>query len=82
MSKKLFTDKEVKQLSAIGYVKSVSRKGITFTDVFKRIFILVSEKGKFSRQIFEECGFDPEVLGMARIHQLVKGGEPLTKRME
>lgn len=72
MSKKLFTDKEVKQLSCIGYVKSVSHKGITYTDEFKRIFISESEKGKFSRQIFEEYGFDPDVLGMARINAASK----------
>jgi transposase len=67
MSKKTFTDKEVKQLSSNPYVKKVSTKGITYTDEFKRIFIAEKEKGKFARQIFEEFGLDPEVIGMSRI---------------
>ncbi len=39
MTKKLFTEKEVQALSKNRYVKSVSQKGITYTDEFKRIFI-------------------------------------------
>ncbi|MGM7723610.1 HTH domain-containing protein, partial [Metabacillus sp. Hm71] len=54
MSKKTFTDKEIIQLSANKYVKSVSSKGITYTDEFKRIFIDENEKGKLPRDIFEE----------------------------
>ncbi|MBP0727361.1 IS3 family transposase [Bacillus sp. RG28] len=67
MSKKLFTEKEIKLLSANKYVKSVSSKGITYTDEFKSIFIAEKEKGKFSSQIFKECGFDFVVLGIHRI---------------
>lgn len=67
MSKKVFTEKEIKLLSSNQYVKSVSSKSITYTDKFKRIFIGEKEKGKFPRQIFEECGFDVETLGMDRI---------------
>ena len=68
MSKKIFTEKEIKQLSNNPYVKSVSSKGITYTDEFKRIFIAEKEKGKFPREIFEECGFDIEIMGMKRIN--------------
>lgn len=39
MSEKIFTDKEVKRLLDNPYVKSVSKKAITYTDEFKRIFI-------------------------------------------
>lgn len=39
MSKKLFAEKEINLLSKNPYVKSVSSKGITYTDEFKRIFI-------------------------------------------
>jgi transposase len=38
------------------YVKSVSSKGITYTDEFKRIFIAENENGKLPRQFFEENG--------------------------
>ncbi len=67
MSKKTFTGKEVKQLSSNPYVKKVSTKGITYTEDFKRIVIVEKEKGKFARQIFEECGFDTKIIGMTRI---------------
>jgi transposase len=72
MSKKTFTEKEIKQLSSNKYVKSVSFKGITYTDEFKHIFIAEKEKGKFSREIFNECGFDVEVLGRERIKSASK----------
>jgi transposase len=72
MSKKVFTEKEIKQLSTNKYVKSVSSKGITYTDEFKHIFIAEKEKGKLTRDIFEHCGFDVEVLGTERIHSASK----------
>ena len=67
MSKKIFTQREIKILSDNPYVKSVSPKGITYTEEFKRIFIAENEKGKPPRQIFEEYGFEVEMLGMARV---------------
>jgi transposase len=67
MSKKIFTDKEIKLLLNNPYVKSVTSKGITYSDEFKRIFIVEYEKGKFPRQIFEECGFDVGVIGLRRV---------------
>lgn len=67
MSKKTFTEKEIKQLSVNKYVKSVSFKGITYTDEFKLIFIEENEKGKLPREIFEECGFDIAIIGMERV---------------
>jgi transposase len=72
MSKKTFTDKEIKQLSTNAYVKAVSSKGITYTNEFKGHFIAEKEKGKFARQIFEEAGFDTEIIGMVRIHAASK----------
>jgi transposase len=67
MSKKHFTDQDIKNLSNNPNVKSVSSKGITYTEVFKRTFISESENGKLPRQIFEENGFDVEVLGKVRV---------------
>ncbi|AGE78739.1 putative transposase [Bacillus thuringiensis serovar kurstaki str. HD73] len=49
------------------YVKSVSQKGITYTEEFKHIFIEENEKGKLPRNIFEECGFDIDMIGMKRV---------------
>ncbi|MEY8739243.1 IS3 family transposase [Bacillales bacterium AN1005] len=67
MSKKTFTVGEVKQLSANPYVKSVSTKGITYTDEFKQLFIASNQQGKLPRDIFEACGFDVQIIGMTRI---------------
>lgn len=72
MSTKHFTDEEMKRLSHNPYVKAISTKGITYTDEFKRIFIAEDEKGKFPRQIFEEHGFDPNILGMERVKSSAK----------
>lgn len=67
MSKKIFTEEEIIILSKNNYVKKVSNKGITYTDEFKRLFIIENQNGKLPRQIFEECGFDIEILGMKRV---------------
>lgn len=67
MSKKIFTEKEIQELSNNPYVKSVSAKGIIYTDEFKRIFIVENEKGKLPRQIFQENGFDIDIIGIDRI---------------
>jgi transposase len=67
MSNKLFTKDEVEILSKNKYVKKVSTKAITYTDEFKNIFITENEMGKFPREIFEECDFDVDIVGMKRI---------------
>lgn len=67
MSKKLFTKEEIDILSKNKYVKNISSKGITYSDEFKMLFISENQRGKFPRQIFEECGFDIDILGIERI---------------
>ena len=67
MSKKLFTDEDIKLLCKNKFVKNVTNKGITYTDEFKHLFIAENEKGKSARQIFEDSGFDVNILGMKRI---------------
>lgn len=72
MSKKIFTNEEIMKLKNNKYVNSVSEKGITYTDEFKTIFIADRSNGKLLRQIFEDCGFDIEVLGQERIKSASK----------
>lgn len=72
MSKKLFTNEEVEILSKNIYVKKVSSKGITYSDEFKRLFIVENETGKLPRQIFQECDFDINILGIERVHSSAK----------
>jgi len=66
MSKKLFTDQEQHLLKKHPYVKAVSEKAITYTDEFKARAIKEYEEGKFPRQIFEDAGFDIEIVGKKR----------------
>ena len=67
MSKKIFTDQEILELSKNRYVKNVTSKGITYTNEFKLQFIAEYENGKTSRVIFEDAGFDVDVIGIKRI---------------
>ena len=72
MSKKIFTKEEITILSKNIYVKKVSEKGITYTDEFKRKFIAENNNGKFPREIFEENGFNIDILGMKRVESAGK----------
>ncbi len=67
MSKKLFSNEDIEILSKNKYVKNISERGITYTDEFKRLFISENAKGKFPRDIFAECGFDVNIIGLKRI---------------
>lgn len=62
----------MEHLATNTYVKSVSEKGITFTDEFKRHFIAENEKGRLPRDIFEACGFDIDVIGISRVRSAGK----------
>jgi len=67
MSKKLFSNKDIENLSNNKYVLNVSEKAITYTNEFKIHFIAEYSKGKTSRVIFEEAGFDVDIIGTRRI---------------
>lgn len=68
MSNILFTDSEIKILRKNKYVKNVSNNSITYTDEFKEkvVFETINYK-KFPRDVFEECGFDIDVIGKRRM---------------
>lgn len=67
MSKREFTEKEIKKLGNNPYVKSVTSKGITYTEEFKLKLVTEYENGKQPRQIFEEAGFDVAIIGIKRV---------------
>ncbi len=69
MTKKILTSHQQKELKMNPYVKAVSDKAITYTDEFKRLFIAQSDAGKLPREIFEEVGFDVEVIGITRVRK-------------
>ncbi|WMJ78690.1 MULTISPECIES: IS3 family transposase [unclassified Sedimentibacter] len=67
MSKKSFSDEEIDILSKNKYVKSASKRGITYTDEFKSLFIAGYSNGILPTQIFIDAGFDIDLLGNDRI---------------
>jgi hypothetical protein len=58
-----FTEKEIEELRNNPNVKNVTEKAITYTKEFKEYFIREYSKGRQIREIYEEAGFDVEVLG-------------------
>ncbi|MCK5779587.1 MAG: helix-turn-helix domain-containing protein [Psychrilyobacter sp.] len=69
MSKKLFTEKEIKILSKNKNIFKISSKSIVYALEFKEKFIEEYSKGKLPRIIFQENGFDIEILGIKRVEQ-------------
>ena len=67
MSKKFFLNEDIEILSKNKYVKKVNEKWFTYTDEFKKLFIAENKKGRFLRDIFAECGFDINVIGLKGI---------------
>ena len=68
MTKVLFNDSQIKKLSKSKWIKKISNKAITYTDEFKIKLVKETENyKKFPREIFKECGIDPEIVGNKRI---------------
>ena len=72
MVRKYFSDREIKVLSRNVFILKISKSSITYSDEFKKIFIGDYLNGKLPRIIFEENGFDSEVLGKQRIRSAAK----------
>ena len=64
-----FTDEQVKYLNSNPNVKKASNKAITYHDHFKEHVVNEYNKGRLSRDIFEEAGLCSSILGMTRIEQ-------------
>lgn len=69
MSKITFSSDDIDILNRNTNVLRVSEKSITYTDEFKRHFIEEYLAGKLPRIIFEEAGFDLNMLGYRRAEQ-------------
>lgn len=69
MSKILFTEKDIKKLEKNKNVHKVSELSITYDYAFKILFINEYMSGKLPRQIFEENGFDINIIGLKRIEK-------------
>lgn len=77
-----FTDEQVDELSKNPNVKSVSNKSITYKESFKEHYIETYQKGKTTREIFKEAGFDLETLGTDRVDSSGKRWRKQSKRLE
>ena len=69
MSKVIFDDKQIKLLAKNPNVLKVSDKAITYSEEFKNRFVEENQKGILPRKIFEDNGFDIEIIGLKRIEQ-------------
>lgn len=67
MSKIQFSDNDILELSKNIYVKNISNKSITYTNEFKIHFIAEYNNGKTPKQIFNDAGFNIDVIGIKRI---------------
>lgn len=67
MAKKPLNAEEIAELRSNPYVAKVIGNMISFTPEFKRIAYDQITSGKTMREVFEEHGIDPEILGDSRI---------------
>ena len=67
MAKKPLNAEEIAELRESPFVSSIISGKITFTPEFKQMAYRQLTNGKSMREIFEENGIDPDILGSARI---------------
>jgi putative transposase len=67
MSKVVFSAKDIAMLTENKYVLKVSKTTITYTDKFKELFINEHLAGKAPVRIFEDAGFNVDIIGYKRI---------------
>ena len=67
MASKSFTAEEIRQLKANPYTNWVTPGMLSFTKEFKAEFWKRYQAGQRSRDIMQDLGYDPDVLGDVRI---------------
>ena len=70
--KAVFTEEQIRKLADNRYTYRVSSKSISFTPEFMRLLCRKKAEGLQNRKIFEECGYDPDVLGRYRMSNAVR----------
>ena len=68
----VFTEEQVRELAENRYTYRVSSKSISFTPEFMRLLCRTKAVGEPNRKIFEECGYDPNLLGRYRMSNAVR----------
>lgn len=82
MGRNYFCDDEVVVLRKNKYVKCVSNKAITYTQIFKENFIALKALNTPPKKIFKRHGFDVEMLGDSRIHNFTERMKRYSLRSE
>lgn len=84
--KSTFTPEQIDSLASNKFTAKVNRHQIIFTLEFKNLFLSRYEQGDTSIEIFEDCGYDINILGRHRVYgfarrlrELVESGRPLTE---
>ena len=70
--KKRFSPAEVEKLRANPYTERVTAEQISFALAFKEEFWRLSVEGCTGNIAFRRLGYDPEVLGFERVHNITK----------
>ena len=70
--KKKFSPEEVEALRANPYTEKVTAERISFTLAFMEEFWRLSVEGCTGNMAFRRMGYDPEVLGFERVHNITK----------
>lgn len=71
-TKKVFSPEEIAMLRANPYTERVTTEQISFTLAFKEEFWRLSIEGCTGNAAFRKLGYDPEVLGFERVHNITK----------
>lgn len=71
-TKKKFSAAEIEILRANRYTEKVSENQISFTLAFKEEFWRLSVEGCTGNMAFRKLGYDPEMLGFERVHNITK----------
>ncbi|MCF1584206.1 IS3 family transposase, partial [Tetragenococcus koreensis] len=80
MGKNYFTEEQVAELNLNSNVQKVSTKAITYTEAFRQWFYQEYQDGKMPSIIFQEAGFDTNVLGKQRIQNFSKRTKNMAQR--
>ena len=70
--RKKFTSAEVEELRANPYTEKVTEIQISFTLAFKEAFWRLSLEGCTGNMALRRLGYDPEILGFERVHNITK----------
>ena len=71
-TKKKFTPEEIEFLRGNPYTRRVTEDQISFTLAFQEAFWRLSLEGCTGNMAFRRLGYDPDILGFERIHNITK----------